>query len=184
MKKLVRRHGAGVAAVTAAGIAAYLVLAGLAVDFVSFLVTASIYPDAGIFTPNLARTFLFAFAFALGYFVCLWVIAPIAAELRVGHVITRAFLATGVGATLVFVAYAILAVTSSFSFVGAIFGSTFPQVGFEGNAAMAGLGVALSTAFSALVAQLPLGVLGGVLLWLWRQEHAPKHPLSGLIDEV
>ena len=34
------------------------------------------------------------------------------------------------------------------------------------------------------VTTLPLGVLAGVLLWLWRKDHPPKHPLSGLIDEV
>lgn len=184
VKNLVRRHGAGAAAVTAAGVAAYLLVSGVAVDFVAFLVAASIYPDAGAFAPNLARAFLFAGSFTIGYFLSLWILAPIAAELRVGHVITRAVLATGVGATIVFIVFGVLALLESFTFVEAVFGYSFPQVGFEGNRAVVGLSSALSTAFAAFMAQLPLGVLAGVMLWLWRKDHAPKHPLSGLIDEV
>jgi hypothetical protein len=27
-------------------------------------------------------------------------------------------------------------------------------------------------------------VLAGILLWLWRKDHPPRRPLSGVIDEV
>lgn len=107
--------------------------------------------------------------FTVGYFLALWVIAPITHELRVGHVITRSMLATGVGATLWFV---------TLGLIGAI---TVMSIGAPGEIAPQ-LGYALASALTALITLLPLGVLGGVLQWVWRTGHPSEHHIEGLID--
>jgi hypothetical protein len=107
--------------------------------------------------------------FTAGYFLALWVIAPITHELRAGHVITRSILATGVGATLWFV---------SLGLIGTI---TMVSVGAPGEIAPQ-LGHALVSALTTLITLLPLGVLGGVLQWVWRTGHPSEHHIEGLID--
>ena len=51
-------------------------------------------------------------------------------------------------------------------------------------AAVDGLMRSLQSALGTFVSNLPLGVLAGVLLWVWRKDNPPRKPLSGLIDEV
>lgn len=178
VRQLVRRHGALPAAVTAVGVGGALVAGELLKALIGYV--AALPHLGGIpYGWGLVPALLVAGPFAAGYFLSLWIIAPIAEELRVGHVITRAVLATGVGATLVFVVAAVLALVTVLLlpwFVG--------DPAFSPGRAADALGSALATALTALVSLLPLGVLGGVLLWLWRKDHPPKHPLSGLIDEV
>jgi len=64
-----------------------------------------------------------------------------------------------------------------------VFGNSLSGI-FDLGSAASGLGRALATALGSLVGLLPLGVLAGVLLRAWRRDHPPRHPLSGLIDEV
>ena len=122
--------------------------------------------------------------FAVGFFLSLWIVAPIAEELRLPHVIARAVLATGIASSVLFIVLAVVGVVGAFVWQGAVFGQSFPLVGFDGDGAVGGLTRALTGALTAFVSTLPLGVLAGVLLWLWRKDHPPRHPLSGLIDEV
>lgn len=179
VRQLLRRHGALVAAVTAAAvgvtIAAQYVLHAL-IDFISVLPYISGVP----YGFGVERALLVAVPFAIGYFLSLWIIAPIAAELRIGHVIARAVLATGVASTVVFIVNALIALVRAAIPIGV----WMPGSWFDFEAAAFGLEGAFVTALHAIVAQLPLGVLGGVFLWLWRKDHPPKRPLSGLIDEV
>jgi hypothetical protein len=143
----------------------------------SFVWTASQPPSFALVSP-LARMLLTCLPFVIGYFLGLWLVAPIAEELRVGHVITRAVLATGIGATLWFIAVAVAGVILVMvPSLGDLAISGFASVPVQ-------LGYALEDALSGFIGLLPLGVLSGVLLWLWRKDHAPRHPLSGLIDEV
>jgi hypothetical protein len=183
VKQLVRRHGALVAAVTALAVGATMVLIDI-VSWVIGFISVAPYLDGQPYAIDVAGLILRSFPFALGFFLSLWIIAPIAEELGIAHVITRAVLATGVGSTVTFIALAIVAILESFSWTGAIFGQSFPLVGLDGGYAVGGLGRSLTGALLLLVQSLPLGVLAGVLLWLWRKDHPPKQPLSGLIDEV
>ena len=183
MKKLVRRHGALVSGVTAVSIGLAIVIKQLLQAFISWTSLLP-YGSGDILTPTASHALVIALPFAAGFFLSLWIVAPIAEELRVPHVITRAVLATGIGATLVFVVLAVLAILGAFSTSGTLFGNSFPSPTFDGFLAASGLGHALTNALLAFVELVPLGVLAGVLLWLWRKDHAPRHPLSGLIDEV
>ena len=191
VKKLLRRHGALVSAVTALALTAFLFVQETLSALISWVGvlpylsaeqgSAALSPFGLAFWPTLAL----AVAFGIGYFVSLWLVAPIAEELRVGHVITRAVLATGIASTLVFIVFAITGLIGAFSpSGGSLAGFEFPWPRFSGDNAALALGRALQTGLQTLIGMLPLGVLAGVLLWLWRKDHPPKHPLSGYIDEI
>lgn len=177
VKQLVNRHGAFVAAKTAVIVGIALIVIQLLQFLIGVIAT---FGNAGGFP--ILQVLLLAVPFAAGFFVSLWIIAPIAEELRLPHVVTRAILATGVASTVVFIVFAVVNVVGAVSFDGYLFGQSFPTVRFDSvpNA----LGRALVTAAATFVSSLPLGVLAGVLLWIWRKDHPPRHPLSGLIDEV
>lgn len=119
---------------------------------------------------------------AVGVFFCLWLIAPIAAELRLAHVITRAILASGVGATLTTVVTAVREATGMFSRVGSLFSNSFPALPVDGilQAVLQGL----QHGIFALLHIAPLVILAGILLWLWLHKHPSRHAVSGMLDEV
>ena len=173
VKQLVNRHGAFVSAVTALSVGAAMVVTRVLEWFVGFLSSASVGQPYGF---AVVQVLLVAVPFAVGFFVSLWIIAPIAEELRLPHVVTRAVLATGVASTVVFVVLAIAGI------LGAIVLDEAPR--FDGSLAVNAIVTALTGAALTFVSALPLGVLAGVLLWIWRKDHPPRRPLSGLIDEV
>jgi hypothetical protein len=181
MKQLIRRHGAFVSSMT--GIALVIVL--MAQDMMQ---TLSISIGSGGQVPPEFHLFSFRYAlvqsvpFGIGFFLSLWLVAPIAEELRVPHVITRAILATGIASTVTFVVMAVLAIIGSFNPAGSLFGNSFPFPGFDGSSAARDVLTALSGAITLFVMRLPLGVLAGILLWIWRKDHPPKRPLEGIID--
>lgn len=187
LKQLVRRHGALVSAVTALWVALAIVVLRLAEELINWvwaLPYLSAVPQPYPFLAMLAAAALAAAPFSIGYFLSLWLVAPIAEELRVGQVITRAMLATGIGVTVAFIVRAILALVGAISFHGALFANSFPTPAFDGGSASNALAGALTGALLLLVGLLPLGVLAGVMLWLWRKNHPPRHPVAGIIDEV
>ena len=114
---------------------------------------------------------------AVGSVLALWVVAPITEQLGIGHVITRAILATGIGATLWFVVLGLTGVVTAVS-------ATSDVLGIAASPGLIGaqLGYALQQALTGLVVLLPLGVLGGVLQWVWRTAHPAPHHIEGLID--
>ena len=123
--------------------------------------------------------------FVIGVFLSLWLLAPIAAELHIAHVITRSLLAVAAGAVVVFLVYlsgGLLSQVSSsegmvFGWAYAVFGSLVSTFGSAlSNAVYGALGTAINL--------IPLTVLAGVLLWVWLRGHPAKHPVAGLIDEV
>jgi len=160
VKRMLRTRGALVAAVTALAVGLTILAGRLLLALVQLL-----EPPTATFGLALATIL----PYTAGYFLALWVIAPITHELRVGHVITRSILATGVGATLWFVSLGVIATIAMLS-IGAP-GEIAPQ-----------LGHALASALTALITLLPLGVLGGVLQWVWRTAHPSGHHIEGLID--
>jgi hypothetical protein len=118
---------------------------------------------------------------ALGAFLCFWQIAPIAPNLRLAHVITRATLAGLAGTLLLFV----LGIAFGFliwllSLAGVVRGTEFFGSGGAGVAVLPLLFQSLATFLQVL----PVLVLGAVLLWGWLQRHPPKVVAKGSLDEV
>ena len=180
VKQLVNRHGAFVSAVTALSVFGVLMIQ----QVLQFAINAVSFPEMLQYGFSFVPYLIVAIPFAIGFFVSLWIIGPIAEELRIPHVITRAILATGVASTVVFIVLAVTGLFGSVYFDGYLFANSFHAPRFDGSVAVNALGRALTSAGLTFVTTLPLGVLAGVLLWLWRKDHPPKHPLSGLIDEV
>ncbi len=178
MKRMLRTRGALAAAVTALCVGAALVVGQVLLILVQLIPVGEssgplydyepISPFAGLST----RIVLTVLPFTVGYFLGLWVIAPITEQLRIGHVITRAVLATGVGSTTYFL---VIAVVQSIDAVS-LFSDNSP------DAIPVALGAALIQALSGLIVLLPLGVLGGVLLWVRRTAKPSEHHIEGLID--
>ena len=181
VKQLVNRHGALVSAVTALLVAAAMVAQRLLEFFIGLLSAVSV---GQAYAFPIFQVLLVAVPFAVGFFVSLWIIAPIAEELRLPHVITRAILATGVASTVVFIVLAVAGIVGAFSLQGEFFANSFPAPRFDGAWALNAVLSALTSAALTFVSTLPLGVLAGVMLWIWRKDHPPRHPLSGLVDEV
>lgn len=167
VKRMLRTRGAVVAGITALAVGLAF-LAGRAL-----LLVIALEPFAGFGFAILTSIL----PFTVGYFFGLWAVAPITEELRIGHVITRAVLATGIGATVWFVVLGLTGVLSAIA-------STQDVLGIAASPLLLGgqLGFALHEALSGLVVLAPLGVLGGVLLWLWRAANPADHHIEGLID--
>ncbi len=172
VKRMLRTRGALVAGVTALAVGLTLIVGRALATVVSWIpasATSGLYDlqpmfPWGSFGVSLA---LSALPFTVGYFLSLWVVAPITEALRIGHVITRAILAAGIGSTLWFATLAILGVLRVVA--------TPELVGPQ-------LGLALAEALTGLIVLLPLGVLGGVLQWVWRGANPAPHHIEGLID--
>jgi hypothetical protein len=176
VKRMLRTRGALAAVVTALSVGAALVAGQVLMILISLIpVGTSGLVDLQVVSPFAGfdrRLLLTVLPFTIGYFLGLWVIAPITEQLRIGHVITRAVLATGVGSTVHFLVIA--AVESA----GALAGP--PSLAMENI--QISLGIALQQALTGLIVLLPLGVLGGVLLWVRRTAKPSEHHIEGLID--
>lgn len=181
MKQIIRRHGAFVSGITGIALVVTLVAQDM-VQTATALLSAYGQALPNVFALSLGYALVRAIPFGIGFFLSLWLVAPIAEELRVPHVITRAILATGIGSTVTFVVMAVLAIVDSFSPTGSVFGNSFPFPGFDGGSAAVRVLDALAGAITLFVLRLPLGALAGILLWIWRKDHPPKRPLEGIID--
>jgi hypothetical protein len=177
VKKTIDRHGAFVSGMTALLVGAALVVQALLSAMIGFL--SVLGQQYGV---SVWQVLLPAVPFALGFFLGLWIVAPIEDGLRLPQVVVRAILATGIASAVLFVVLAVLGVADAFSLDGNLVGQSFPDVRF-GDVPGA-LGRALVNAAQTFVTSLPLGVLAGVLLWIWRRERATRQPLSEPIDEV
>ncbi|HOT33717.1 MAG TPA: hypothetical protein PLW15_04615, partial [Rhodoglobus sp.] len=112
VKRMLRTRGALVAAITALAVgltlvAGHLLLTVIAMepfDRAGYVLLTSVLP------------------FTIGYFLALWVVAPITEQLGIGHVITRAVLATGIGATLWFVVLGLTGVVTAVSATSDVLG--------------------------------------------------------------
>lgn len=187
VKAIVQTRGALVAAIVAVSLGLLLVVQQYLQTFATFIAVPQMLVDgsgSNTFAPTTAWLVITVLPLVVGVFLSLWLLAPIAPELRVGHVIARSILAVGIGCTLAFITLAVIAIVGSVSFAGTIFGRSFPSPVVSAGSIVAGLGAALSAALIKLVQVAPVGVLGGVLAWIWLTRHPAKHPVSGMLDEV
>jgi len=184
--KALQRPGALPAFLTALGILAALIVQGfLTATFVSLSVIADSSLDSDFFGQLWAGQLVGSLAgpvpITIGLFLCFWQVAPIAANLRLAHVVTRALLAATAGMALLFVLGLIyLFVLWLLSLGGAFDGGGLERVAPIGPSV---LGV-LFRSLGVLVGVIPVVVLGAVLLWGWLQRHPLKQAVKGTIDEV
>ena len=183
LTKLARTRGRLPALITAALIAALIlvqsVLGSLAGWAGSFFYQLASFGPAGFsdvsgpqFTSVAEQFGRVTLPFALGVFVSLWLIAPLAGELSLRFVIMRGLLASAAGAVLVFVVSLFVDVVTMIRYVFDIRGFAHSGV------------IAVGTAIDVLIFTTPIVVLGAVLLWLWLREHPREYEVAGLIDEV
>ena len=117
--------------------------------------------------------------FAIGVFLCLWQVAPIAPNLRLAHVVTRSILAALLGGAVIWIVFVVIQVIVQVS-----------QTPFETPAVkvLGTLGVdALQSLFRTLAVTagyLPVAVLAAILLWGWLQRHPLDKRVHGTLDEV
>ena len=118
---------------------------------------------------------------ALGAFVCFWQIAPIAPNLRLAHVVTRAVLAGLAGTLLLF----LLGLLFGFLLWVLALGGLVDRGDFFGSAGPAvGILPLLFQSLATFLQVLPVLVLGAVLLWGWLRRHPPTQRVAGTLDEV
>jgi len=114
---------------------------------------------------------------SVGVFLSLWQLAPIGAELRLAHVLTRALLAAGIGAALVAFVWLVVGGVEAAARLFDPDASEFALFAI-GSAAFSGV----QRAGLAFVGTTPLILLAGVLLWLWLREHSRDYDVSGMLD--
>lgn len=164
---LARRRGRLPALVAAVAIAAVLLLGRTLNELVAWMAG----PDF-----EAARVLDYlpeALPFALGVFLGLWLIAPLADELTLPFVFTRGGLATAAGAILVIIAQVIIALVS------ALGGDDFDSAQLARDVILGAL-----TGVASFINYLILVLFASVLLWLWLRAHPRDYAVSGLIDEV
>jgi hypothetical protein len=186
LAKAIQRPGALPPFLTALGIFAALVVLGfLGATLNALSTTVRADFPAEFFLQIWASQLVWGLAgplpIALGAFVCFWQIAPIAPNLRLAHVVTRAVLAGLAGTLLLF----LLGLLFGFLLWVLSLGGLVDQGDFFGSG---GPGVAilplLFQSLATFLQVLPVLVLGAVLLWGWLQRHPPKQRLTGTLDEV
>lgn len=186
LAKALQRPGALPPFLTALGIFVALVVLGFLGATLSALST-TVQADipAGFFLQLWAAQLVGGLAgplpIALGAFVCFWQIAPIAPNLRLAHVVTRAVLAGLAGTLLLF----LLGLLFGFLLWVLALGGLVDRGDFFGSAGPAvGILPLLFRSLATFLQVLPVLVLGAVLLWGWLQRHPPTQRVAGTLDEV
>ncbi|MEO6532474.1 MAG: hypothetical protein ABIO06_02755 [Pseudolysinimonas sp.] len=182
--KAMRRPGVVPAALAALGVFVVLLAIGILQALfttLSVVATASIAGDflGQIWLGQLLSSLTGPLPFAVGVFLCLWQVAPIAPGLRLAHVVTRSSLAALLGAAVMWIVAWVTQVVGDVA-------SLAPE--FRGSIVFGKLGPdALQALFRALAVTagyLPVAVLAGILLWGWLQRHPLDKPVHGTLDEV
>jgi hypothetical protein len=182
VKRMLRTRGALAAAVTAVGLGVFIVIKDLALNAVSlFGIPPEQLGDYSWLNYFGLGVLTSVVPFVIGFFLSLWVVAPVAEALGLGHVISRSALAVGIGSTLAFIVRAIANIVSSITFDRPFLADSFPELGF-GPGIPDLLGQALQGGLVLFISLLPLGVLAGILLWHWRTAHPPEYHVEGLVD--
>jgi hypothetical protein len=182
------RPGIGSALLAALGVYLVLVLQSV-LSTVAFVVTDTAYGGDAlsylslILPASLPTTLGAPLPFAIGVFLAFWQIAPVAPQLRMAHVVTRALLAAVVGAVATFVlgfivgAIANVASTDPALLAATDFGRVIANI-------VDALRPALSAALGILIQGLVVVPLAALLLWGRLQTHPPATAPAGALDDV
>ncbi|TXN31426.1 hypothetical protein [Lacisediminihabitans profunda] len=177
--RVVRQRGFLVALAAASLVLAVLVVQSL----LTFFVTQLGYSGGGSprdlpwWTVYGRQVLSVSVPFGVGVLLGFWFIAPVAAELRLAHVITRSLLAAVAGAILVFLTTTVLEAVLAIQAL--VDHGALSRLGAE---TMRALGVGLAFAAQAFVSATPLVILAGILLWNWVERHPSRHPIAGIVD--
>ena len=182
-RMVLRRRGVLVALVTATAFLLAALVQRALLSGLSLLGIAP-FPGAGDYLPivladawNTSLTGVIPFA--AGVFLSLWQIAPIAAELRLAHVVTRVLLAAAAGALAVIAVGVVVVLVAAALRLGqdgsAAAAAQFAELGRDG------LGILLRSA-TTFVGVLPTLVLAGVLEWTWLMSREHSFPVEGMLD--
>lgn len=182
------RPGIGSALVAASGVYLVLVLQSV-LSTVAFVVTDTAYGGDAlsylslILPASLPTTLGAPLPFAIGVFLAFWQIAPVAPQLRMAHVVTRALLAAVVGAVATLVlGFIVGAIANVASTDPALLAAT--DVGRVLSNILDALRPALSAGLNILIQGLVVVPLAALLLWGRLQTHPPKTAPAGALDEV
>jgi len=115
--------------------------------------------------------------FSVGVLLGFWFIAPVAAELRLAHVITRSLLAALAGAVLVFLTTTVVEAVATVQ--GLMDQGALSRLGAE---TMRTPAVGPPLAAPEVGSATPLVILAGILLWNWVERHPSRHPIAGIVD--
>lgn len=182
--KAIKRPGVAPAFLAGLGVFVALLVTGFVQTLfstLSLVAAASIAQDyiGQIWFSQLVSSLTGPLPFAVGVFLCLWQVAPIAPALRLAHVVTRSSLAALLGGAVMWVVFWVVQVIADLAGFAREFqaGILFGKLGPD----------ALEAAFRALsvtAGYLPVAVLAAILLWGWLQRHPLDKPLQGALDEV
>ena len=182
------RPGIGSALLAALGVYLVLVLQSL-LGTIAFVVTDVAYGQDAlsylslILPASLPITLGAPLPFAIGVFLAFWQIAPVAPQLRMAHVVTRALLAAVVGAVA--------------TLHDRVHRRRVANVASDGSGVLAATGRRVSPqhparplvrrsrrALNILIQGLVVVPLAALLLWGWLQSHPPTTAPAGALDEV
>ena len=182
------RPGVGLALLAALGV--YLVIALRAVlSTIAYVLTDLSYaqePGADlsfVLPASLALAVGPPLPFAIGVFLSFWQLAPVAPQLRMAHVVTRALLAAVIGAVATLVLGFIVAVVVNLSEASPpiLAGSDFASIG---RSLLDAARSVLPGGLNLLIDGLVIVPLAALLLWGRLQSHPPKTAPAGALDEV
>lgn len=177
----IRRRGGVVALVTSAGIFLAAILQQVLQSLIALAVAPAMRLPAEVVPAYLERAALASLSgvlpLCLGVFLCLWQLAPVAAELRLAHVFTRILLAAAVGAVAVVLVGLVIVLVSAALALGDRGSGQFALTAVAQDAIST-----IQRAGSTIIDALPLIVLGGVLQWVWLRDRERDYPVEGMID--
>lgn len=191
LAKALGRRGLIAALLTSAGVFAVLLVQGFLSTALSGTAAFGAFglgwgSRAGDLWGDLVQdSLLTSLPFAVGVFLMLWQVAPIGPGLRFAHVVTRAVLAAAGGVVVVTFVAVIASLVTAVAHLPALFVGPVAG-GIPGAFQNFGLQVeqGVLAGFRTFILEVPLVVLGGLLLWGWQQRHPESHDPSGALDEV
>lgn len=178
------RPGVGSALLAALGVYLVLALQSL-LGTIAYVITGYGQDVAGYLSLILPATLPIALGgplpFAIGVFLSFWQIAPVAPQLRMAHVVTRALLAAVLGAVIALVIGFVVA-----AFAGLGGAPLMSGIRFDGIAEglFAAFRSVLPGAVNILIQGLVVVPLAALLLWGRLQTHPPRTAPAGALDEV
>lgn len=182
--KAITRPGFVPAFLAGLGVFVLLLAIGFVQTLLSTLRVIAQEPSGGdfvgqVWSGQLIESLTGPLPFAVGVFLCVWQLAPIAPSLRLAHVVTRSILAALLGGAVMWVVLVVEQVLLDVSRA---------PFSFHADQVFGTLGTdALSSLFGALgaaVGYLPVVALAAIVLWGWLQRHPLDTPVSGALDEV